>query len=273
MSSLLCRLQRLECRFTWDLKRDDTDLENLSTRLQEHIALQLGQQGALARSYSFLAYVRYLQGQPDEALSLLSQSEETTRKCYGEESERRLVVTYGDLAWLKYETGAITESQRYCSMVEETLRKFPTGPPADLHPEVYGEKGWSYLKFSRSYYQKAVACFQKALALQPDDSEWNAGCAIALYRMESRPTSSQDEKSSPAVKQLRRALQIDPNNGVLSSMLALKLLNFYKHREAEDLVERALRAEPDNPHVMRYVAKYLRIRIRANSCGSLQKSL
>ncbi|KAM6963502.1 interferon-induced protein with tetratricopeptide repeats 5-like [Tautogolabrus adspersus] len=258
--SLHGRLQQLQCRFTWDLKKEDMDLDNLSTRLQDHIDLNLGQKGAPARSNSFLAYVRYLQGRPQDAASLLKTSEKLTRECHGEESERRLIVTYGDLAWLKYHTGDFTESQKYCTRVEEILVKFPSGPPADLHPEVYGEKGWSYLKFSHSYYTKAIECFRKALELQPDDSEWNAGCAIALFRLEPRPKTGEVEEASPAVTQLRRALQINPDDGVLLSMLALKLLNFLKHREAEGLVERALKIDPDNPHVMRYIAKYLRLR-------------
>lgn len=58
-SSLHSRLQKLQSRFTWDLKEEDMDLENLSIRLQEQIDLQLGQQSAVALSYSFLAYVRY----------------------------------------------------------------------------------------------------------------------------------------------------------------------------------------------------------------------
>lgn len=59
--------------------------------------------------------------------------------------------------------------------------KYPTGSSTALLPEVYGEKGWTYLKL---YNLKAVDCFQQALELQPDDSEWNAGYAIALHRRE-----------------------------------------------------------------------------------------
>lgn len=62
--------------------------------------------------------------------------------------------------------------------------KYPTASSTDLHPEVLGEKGWTYLKFSRSYYPKAVDCFREAVKLQPKDREWNAGYAIALYRTE-----------------------------------------------------------------------------------------
>ncbi|XP_047464811.1 interferon-induced protein with tetratricopeptide repeats 5-like [Mugil cephalus] len=273
-SSLKSRLGRLQSRFTWDLKGEDMDLENLSTRLQEHIDLRLGKRGAVARSYGFLAYVRHLQGKPDEALSLLSQSEEETRECYGEDCERRLIVTYGDMAWLKYHTGDSTQSQSYCQRVEDILVKHPTASSADLHPEVLGEKGWTYLKFSRPYYPKAVDCFREAVKLQPEDSEWNAGYAIALYRTEKRVSAAREDEESPAMNQIRRALEINPEDAVLLSMLALKLAAYQRCQEADKLVERALEIDPENPHVTRYIAIYLRNQGKCNrSIDVLQRAL
>ncbi|XP_053197798.1 interferon-induced protein with tetratricopeptide repeats 5-like [Scomber japonicus] len=251
--------QDLQDRDLQDRDLQHQDLDSLSTRLQEHIKLQLGQPGAAALSYSFLAYVRYHQLRPEEAESLLNQSEEMTRECFGEESERRLVVTYGDLAWLKYHTGDYTQAPQYCQRVEDILEKYPTGSPSVLLPEVYGEKGWTYLKFSFKYYSKAIDCFHKALELQPDDREWNAGLAIALYRKESSSLQKGSETESLAIKQLRRAVEINPADGVLLSMLAIRLAaDKHQRPEAKDLIERALSTDPDNPHITRYVAKYLR---------------
>lgn len=65
--------------------------------------------------------LRYLQNQREEALSLLNQSEETIRERHGDESERRLIVTYGDMAWLKYHAGDFAQSQSYCQKVEDML--------------------------------------------------------------------------------------------------------------------------------------------------------
>uniref|UniRef100_A0A3B5A7G5 Uncharacterized protein n=1 Tax=Stegastes partitus TaxID=144197 RepID=A0A3B5A7G5_9TELE len=232
---LRCRLQQLQCCFTWGLKEEDLQLDDLSRQLQHDIDLQLGQRGAVR-------VLRYLQGRPQEALTLLSQSEDRTRKCFGEDSERRLIVTYGDMAWIQYHNGDYEEVQHPC------------GSSAELHAEVLGEKGWTLLKFSKSLYQEAGQCFQRALQLQPDSWEWNAGYAIALFRTE--------PSLSPATKQLRRAVKFCPDDGVLMSMLALKLVHQHKHREAEVLVERVLAVGPDDDdQVIRYVAKYLRIQV------------
>ncbi|XP_039869416.1 interferon-induced protein with tetratricopeptide repeats 5-like [Simochromis diagramma] len=257
-SALLRRLQQLQCHFTWDLKKD-VDLKNLSTRLQDHIKLQLGQRGAVARSYSFLAYVRYLQNQREEALSLLNQSEETIRERHGDESERRLIVTYGDMAWLKYHAGDFAQSQSYCQKVEDILEKYPTGSSASLLPEVYGEQAWTYLKLSKSYYLKAVDSFRKALETQTDDIEWNAGYAIALFRTEEWVLENlQETEEPPSIKQLHFALELNPDDAVLQSMLAVKLGAYKKYEEAEGLLKKALKTDPDNPHVSRYVGKYFR---------------
>ncbi|KAM9700080.1 LOW QUALITY PROTEIN: interferon-induced protein with tetratricopeptide repeats 1-like, partial [Menidia menidia] len=256
-SPLRLRLLRLQSRFTWNLQESELDLENLSTRLQDHIGLGLGTHGT-PRSYSFLAYVRFLQGAPEEAQALLDQSQQELEEVYGPKGDRRLLVTYGDQAWLSYHRGDFVQAESYCQRVEDILLKFPPSSPTGLHPEVLGEKAWTYLKFSRSYYPKAAESFRQALEQQGEDSEWNAGYAIVLFRTEPREAGAPEGGGeSPAVRQLRRALRISPQDGVLLAMLALKQAGGGA-AEAEALAERALAADPENPHVMRYIAKYLR---------------
>uniref|UniRef100_A0A3P8SKK7 Interferon-induced protein with tetratricopeptide repeats 15 n=1 Tax=Amphiprion percula TaxID=161767 RepID=A0A3P8SKK7_AMPPE len=225
--------------FTWSLKEEDLQLDDLNRQLQHDIHLQLGQRGATAH------YCRlYLQGRPQEALALLSQSEDRTRECYGDDSERRLIVTYGDMAWIHYHHGDQKQAESYCSRVQHILVKHPSGS-SELLPEVLGEKGWTLLKFSKSLYPAAIECFRGALLLQPDHWEWNTGLAIALYRTEPH-------------LQLRRALKFSPDDSVLLALLALKLVQQHKYHEAEALVEQAL-VGPDDDQVIRYVAKYLRM--------------
>lgn len=50
---LYSRLQQLQSHFTWDLKKEDLELE------QQDEDQELGQQRAVAHSCCFLAYVRY----------------------------------------------------------------------------------------------------------------------------------------------------------------------------------------------------------------------
>ncbi|XP_039457500.1 interferon-induced protein with tetratricopeptide repeats 1-like [Oreochromis aureus] len=151
-SALLRRLQQLQCHFTWDLKKD-VDLKNLSTRLQDHIKLQLGQRGAVARSYSFLAYVRY-----------------------------------------------------------------------------------SFHSSGHNYF-------------------W--------------------ETEEPlSIKQLHSALELNPDDAVLQSMLAVKLAAYKKYEEAVGLLKKALKTDPDNPHVSRYVGKYFRNHHRLDeSIDMLERAL
>uniref|UniRef100_A0A669BDH2 Interferon-induced protein with tetratricopeptide repeats 1 n=1 Tax=Oreochromis niloticus TaxID=8128 RepID=A0A669BDH2_ORENI len=261
-SALLSRLQQLQCHFTWDLKKD-VDPKILITRLKTDIDFHWSQCEGGSCFYSLLAYCRYLQDQREEALSLLNQSEETIRESYGDESERRLIVTYGDMAWLKYHDGDFAQSQSYCQRVEDILVKYPTGSSGSLLPEVYGEQGWTYFKVSWSSLSKAIECFRKALEVQTRDTEWNAGYAIALFCREQWVFENlQEDEESQATKQLRLALEINPNNAALQCMLAVKLVAYKKYQEADGLVEMALENDPDNPHVIRHSGKYFRNRNR-----------
>uniref|UniRef100_A0A667YD53 Uncharacterized protein n=1 Tax=Myripristis murdjan TaxID=586833 RepID=A0A667YD53_9TELE len=228
--SLLSRLGLLQSRFCWSLQ-DGVDVDRLACRLQEQL------EGPAERD-GVEQHHRGLLDRPEEAVLLLNQSEERTRERFGEESERRLIVTYGDLAWLSYHTGDYT----LCEL------KNPTGSPSVLLPEVYAEKAWTFLKVSVHYYPRAIECYRKAVELQPDNSEWNSGYAVALYRNE--------REDSPAVRQLRRALELSPNNGSLLALLALRLWALQQHQEAEELVQQALELGPDGTVVTRYIIMF-----------------
>ncbi|XP_065098665.1 interferon-induced protein with tetratricopeptide repeats 5-like [Paramisgurnus dabryanus] len=255
--NLKAKLNQLECHFTWELNKDDVDIQNLLNRLGEGVELDLGKEQGVARAHNFSGYVKFLLGDQKEALSHLLESE----ALFGDHCDKLLIVTYGNFAWVNYHMENYTECEGYLQKIQEINEKFLT----ESVPEVLGEKEWTFLKFSRKYYERARDVFKKAVEMDPDNSEWNAGYAIALYRTDTEPCTV----DSPAVKQLRQALDIDPDDDVLKVHLGLKLLFCSKQlmKDSEKLVEEALNGSPDHPHVMRYVSMFFRDR------GSVERSI
>ncbi|KAI7796642.1 interferon-inducible protein IFI58 [Triplophysa rosa] len=265
-------LAELQCHFTWDLKKEDTNITDHLTRLEQHRDLYLGQKSGTAHTHNSLAYVKYLLGSYEEALTNLQKSVELTKDCYGDNCDERLIVTYGNFAWLHFHMKQYSECKSYLDRLKEIREPKPPVSTSVLYPDVFGEKAWALFKFSRKYYDRAIECFRKALELEPERGEWNAGYAIVLYRIETKCTSPED---SSAIQQLRRAIETNPDNDELKLLLALKLAEFKLFDEAEDLVERALDKSPDSPHVIRYVGKYLRNYVQTldRSIGLLKRAL
>lgn len=81
-------------------------------------------------------------------------------------------------------------------------------------------------------------------------------CSDLVSQRDAEITRGTEE--SPATKQLRRALDLDPDDGYMLALLALKLAAHHKHEEAESLVDRALSVSPDSLQVTRYVGRYFR---------------
>ncbi|RXM32154.1 Interferon-induced protein with tetratricopeptide repeats 5 [Acipenser ruthenus] len=268
-NALKTKLLQLECHFTWGFNKEDTDLNDLKERLEEQIQLNLGKDRGIGRSYNQLAHVKHLQNFNEEAEKHLEKVEELAKTTNEHEFEELIIVTYGNFAWLYYHMGEITKAEKYLEKLEDICKKFPNTASrySVLLPAVYGEKGWSFLKYSRKYYERAKECFEKALEEEPNEKEWNTGYAIVLYRIESFEIQGVSADDSTAVKQLRRALELDPENTVVMVLLGLKLGEYKQNEEALKLVEQALKLSPDNPHVTRYVAKFFR------KHGSLDKSL
>ncbi|XP_056627534.1 interferon-induced protein with tetratricopeptide repeats 10 [Triplophysa dalaica] len=255
---LRTKLDQLECHFTWALKKDDMDLN----RLDEQFKLDVEKKENPTQIYNALAYVKFLQGFQEEALSNLMTSLKLYKECHEEEFNKSLIVTYGNLAWINYHMKNYTECESYLQKVLKINENMSS--ESSSVPEVLGEKGWTFRRFSFKYYEKSKECFKKALDLEPEVGKWNAGYAIALYRTEYGEFTIEN---SPVIKQLRRAIETNPDDDVLKVLLALRLVMYKSYEEAERLVEAALERSPDHPHVLRYAGQFF------NNKGSMDRAI
>uniref|UniRef100_A0A673JAY2 Uncharacterized LOC107712133 n=1 Tax=Sinocyclocheilus rhinocerous TaxID=307959 RepID=A0A673JAY2_9TELE len=249
---LKSKLLLQECHFTWSLK-DDFVLCDLLNRLEEQIQLEC-KEARVTRAYNSLGFVQYLYGNQQEALANLQKSVELAKEHY-KDSDEVLIVTYGDLAWLHYHINEFSKCEEYLRELERICRK--VSGRFTYTVEVLREKGWTFLKFSNKYSHAAKECFRQALEMNPDDSDLNAGYAIALYRT---TKDTPDSSDSPTIKQLERAIELNPDDAVLLLLLALRMLN-NRDKTFEPALKKvivALRMSPENPHVIRYTAKFFR---------------
>ncbi|XP_077057289.1 protein IFIT1 homolog B-like isoform X2 [Siphateles boraxobius] len=224
----------------------------------------LGGELGVARTHCSLGYVEFLLEHKEGALSHLLKSETLIKENLGENCDKTLIVTYGNFAWINYHMKNYTEAESYLMKLQKINETFQTH--SSSVPEVLGEKGWAYLKFCHKYYDRAVEVFQKAVELDPENSEWNAGYAKALYRTEPGTSCTVD---SPAIKQLRLTIGENPDDHASRILLGLKLLLCSKKlmKESEKLMETALNGSPEDPHVIRYVGKFFR------NQGSVDRSI
>ncbi|KAJ8361518.1 hypothetical protein SKAU_G00180430 [Synaphobranchus kaupii] len=253
-------LKKLECHFTWGLTAKDADLNFLEVKFRDVVSLpedslpqEINLQG---RTYNHLAYVKHLQGCNQEALGYLDKAVEENA-----DNAKSCIVTYGNLAWVHHLMGDDREAETYLRRLEEINESFPTPPPAALHREVFGEKAWSLLKFSKNHYEEAKECFYEALQREPDDKEWNTGYAFSLFRWDGWRIMSGEQiplSTSRSVKQLERALELDPDNGVIMVYLARVFQNNGKKLVAWNHMRKALEVSPNNLSVVLKVGKFLR---------------
>ncbi|KAL1274582.1 hypothetical protein QQF64_027396 [Cirrhinus molitorella] len=254
--ALKTKLILQECHFTWSLREEeDFVLCDLLNRLEEQIQLEC-KEARVTRAYSSLGFVQYLYGNQQEALANLQKSVALAKEHY-KDSDEVLIATYGDLAWLHYHMNEFSKCEDYLKELERIRRKFSEGFTYSV--EVLREKGWTFLKFSQKYYNAAKECFRRALEMNPDDSDLNAAYAIALYRTTNDTSDSSD---SSTIKQLKRAIKLDPDDAVLLVLLALRMLHNRDDRKTYETalskVIMALKMSPENPHVIRYAAKFCR---------------
>lgn len=249
------KLKKLECHFTWDLQKEDADLNYLDIKFSENLSVQTDRGGNFKqRELNFCAYIYHLRGYDNKARECLEKAkEEQNDASYN-------VVTYGNLAWLHYLMADQTMAKEYLEKLAQISGAFLT-PAEELLHEVLGEKAWSFLHFSKKHYIKAKESFYEALQKEPEDKEWNTGYAFALFHLEGleiREDKRIPFEESPAVSQLKRALKLDPDNAMIHVFLGLKCYKNKRNAEAWEHMKQALDMAPYDLSVVLSVAKFMK---------------
>ncbi|KAM9559670.1 interferon-induced protein with tetratricopeptide repeats 8 isoform 2-T2 [Salvelinus alpinus] len=250
-------LKKLQCHFTWELNKEQADLNLLEIKLRETLeVVQEGFEGNLKRhSLNLLAYIKHLKGEDKRALECLEKAER--ENAHG---ERLCVVTYGNLAWVCHHIGDDIRADGYIQKLEELHKASATASTSVLQAsatastsvllvprEVHSEKAWSLLKFSKHHYTRAKECFQLALQMEPEDKEWNSGFAFSLFRQEGLVTREDQRLSyedSLAVKQLNYVLELNPDSAMTRVYLGLKCYKNRRNAEAWGYMRKALSLAP-----------------------------
>ncbi|XP_020819728.1 antiviral innate immune response effector IFIT1-like [Phascolarctos cinereus] len=247
-------LLELRCHFTWDLMRIDIYLPDLENRILDEI--EFLDTKFNVGIHNMLAYVKHMRGQNEKALESLREAEELIQKLNDDNQGKiKSLVTWGNYAWIYYNMDRLPEAQTYLEKVEASCKRLssPFRYKVEL-PEIDCEEGWALLKFGKEYYEKAKACFQKALESEPENPEFNTGFAITMYRLDCHQNISPEPSIS--LEPLRRAVAINPEDAYLKVLLAMKLQGLKQEKEGKKYLKEALENMSSQPYILRYAAKF-----------------
>ncbi|XP_032987176.1 interferon-induced protein with tetratricopeptide repeats 1-like [Rhinolophus ferrumequinum] len=259
------RLVQLRCHFTWNLLIEDVEVPDLENRVFDNILfLDTKNKGTI---YNLLAYVKHLKGQNEEALESLKEAEDLIQQEHANQSDLRSLVTWGNYAWLCYHMGRLADARIYLDKVENTCKKFASPNCYRMEcPEMDCEEGWALLKCGGKNYERAKACFEKALEVDAENPEFSTGYAIATYRLDSFNKTTQISEAF-CLHPLKKAIRLNPENAYIKALLAVKLQDVGQEAEGEKYIEEALTSESSQTYVFRYAAKFYRRK------GSVDKAL
>ncbi|XP_041920763.1 interferon-induced protein with tetratricopeptide repeats 2-like [Alosa sapidissima] len=234
------KLDSLECHFTWNLSGSKGQrVEGLREYLEE--VRKGGGCPWEGHLYNLLGYIVYhITDSAEEALAHLRQAEVALKEREPEGRGPRLLVNQANLAWVHYHLGELPKCHACLEEVTRLQEDFPAPPGCELHPEVYGEKGWTQIKFEHDLKKQAVANFEMALRGDPDRKEWHVGLAFAKYRVYYGVGNG--KLSEEIIKQIERAKTMDPDNLRMSALYLVALAAAGQKteettREAEKLVQ------------------------------------
>ncbi|XP_028368510.2 interferon-induced protein with tetratricopeptide repeats 1B-like isoform X1 [Phyllostomus discolor] len=259
------RLVQLRCHFTWELQIEDTEMTDLENRVFDEI--EFLDTKFNVPIHNLWAYVQHLKGQNKEALQSLKQAEDLVQTEQDGQAHVRRLVTWGNYAWLYYHMGRLEEARMYLDKVESTCKEFasPFCYTVDS-PHMDCEEGWALLKCGGKNYERAKACFEKALEVDPEHPEFNTGYAIAVYRLDGFIKVPHPGEAF-CLQTLKRAIELNPEDAYMKALLALKLQDIGQEAEGEKYIEEALTSMSSQTYVYRYAAKFYRRK------GSVDKAL
>ncbi|XP_044095383.1 interferon-induced protein with tetratricopeptide repeats 1B [Neovison vison] len=258
-------LVQLRCHFTWELLVEATELPDLENRILDEIDYLDTRYNV--GIHNLLAYVKHLKGQNQEALGSLQEAEALIQQEQAAQSEARSLVTWGNYAWLHHRMGRPQEAQAYLDKVEEACKKLGASSRYSVQcPQMDCEEGWALLKCGGKNYERAKACFEKALAVDPENPEFSTGYAISTYRLDSFNKATQVSEAF-CLQALREAIRLNPEDAYIKALLALKLQDVGQEAEGEKYIEEALGNTSSQTYVLRYAAKFYRRK------GCLDKAL
>ncbi|XP_028442414.1 interferon-induced protein with tetratricopeptide repeats 1-like [Perca flavescens] len=211
-TTLESKLEALQCHFTWDLDPSKAILLRRKEKFED-IGTEEGNSW-LGHIYNLRGFVQYKLGFTEDAQSFFNKAAEAFSKIRNADEGPWLVVNYGNLAWLHHHLGDQAESQAYLSKVDTLMNKYPSPSQDELHPEIYAEKAWTLMKFSKEQKKEAADYFQRAIRMQPDMVEWNSSYVLGLvgsFRQNNKVEADLLEK-------MRIAKEQDPENLYLAAL-------------------------------------------------------
>uniref|UniRef100_A0A8C9Q5V4 Interferon induced protein with tetratricopeptide repeats 1B n=1 Tax=Spermophilus dauricus TaxID=99837 RepID=A0A8C9Q5V4_SPEDA len=245
------KLGQLRCHFTWGLEIEDNAIPDLESRVMEEIEFLDTRYNV--GIHNLLAYVKHLNGQEEEALQSLREAEDLVQREHAHQADLRSLVTWGNCAWVYYHMGRLAEAQTYLDKVEDTCKKFASPSHYRLEsPEMECEEGWALLKCGRKHYQRAKACFERALRVEPENPEFSLGFAISSFRLD------YDDENVISLEPLQRAVRLNPEDAYVKVLLALKLQDVGQEVEGEGYIEEALNSTSSQSYVFQYASKFYR---------------
>ncbi|XP_037651299.1 interferon-induced protein with tetratricopeptide repeats 5-like [Sebastes umbrosus] len=145
-TTLVSKLEALQCHFTWDLDHSRNKLFRFRDQLED-IGTEEGNCW-LGHIYNLRGFIQYKLGLTKDVQSLFNKAAEAFRQMRSADEGPWLVVNYGNLAWLNHHLGDQAESQAYLTKIDALMNKYPSPSQDELHPEIYTEKAWTLMNFS-----------------------------------------------------------------------------------------------------------------------------